>query len=282
MPTYLVPEDTAYRPVLMDRAIIFFGRHPDCDVIITCSRKVSRKHCCVAQIDDYFVVRDLGSMNGVWVNGKAAGREQRLAVGDTLHVGDVPFNVEMGHYELPKGKLVIGPKPEAEPPRKPPRKKQPQPRSDDVLPVPVPVPNGEGSGEGSGEEFDDFLDGLAPEDQAASAPPAAMGESGIDLDGDAPATFSLGEGDMPSRESMEMLLDDDSVLSLSDRPAGRNGGQPGAKGSRTKRPGGGTHIERPMTALPIDPEDELEGGFEVADEDSIVEIDEFDLIVDED
>ena len=116
MPTYLVPDDDTHRPVMMDRAVLFFGRHPDCDVVITCSRKVSRKHCCIAQIDDYFVIRDLGSMNGVRVNGNPGGREHVLAAGDSLLVGDVPFTVQAGQFDVPKGKLIIGPKPGSGPP----------------------------------------------------------------------------------------------------------------------------------------------------------------------
>ncbi len=36
--------------------IVFFGRAPECDVVLLDSRKVSRKHCCIAQIDDHFVI----------------------------------------------------------------------------------------------------------------------------------------------------------------------------------------------------------------------------------
>ena len=80
----------------IDKAVTFFGRHPDCDVVLTRSRKVSRKHCCIAQIHDYYVVRDLGSMNGVRINDDEVNKEARLNPGDEVWVGDVGFRFEPG------------------------------------------------------------------------------------------------------------------------------------------------------------------------------------------
>ncbi|MCA9079263.1 MAG: FHA domain-containing protein [Planctomycetaceae bacterium] len=93
MPYVLVPL-TGGRPIPLDKAIVFFGRGQECDVVLTASRKISRKHCCVAQIDDRYVVRDLGSMNGVRVNGKLIPQEAGLSLGDELCIGDQLFRVE--------------------------------------------------------------------------------------------------------------------------------------------------------------------------------------------
>jgi predicted component of type VI protein secretion system len=98
MPVILTPLDDG-EPVALDKAIVFFGRHPDCDVVLTNSRKVSRKHCCIAQINNDFVVRDLGSMNGVRINGKPAGKEARIKLGDEIWVGDVRYRMEVGKIE---------------------------------------------------------------------------------------------------------------------------------------------------------------------------------------
>lgn len=83
----------------LDKPIVFFGRAPECDIVLLNSRKVSRKHCCIAQIDDHFVVRDLGSMNGVRVNGKPVSREARINPGDEVHIGDVGFRMELRNPE---------------------------------------------------------------------------------------------------------------------------------------------------------------------------------------
>jgi pSer/pThr/pTyr-binding forkhead associated (FHA) protein len=93
MPMYLVPVDEG-EPIILDKAIMFVGRHPDCDLVLTHSRKVSRKHCCIAQINDSYVVRDLGSMNGVRVNDDAVQEEVRVRPGDELWIGDVGFRLE--------------------------------------------------------------------------------------------------------------------------------------------------------------------------------------------
>ncbi|WP_437206645.1 FHA domain-containing protein [Planctomicrobium sp. SH664] len=93
MPMVMIPL-AGGRPIVLEKAIIFFGRGAECDVVLTASRKVSRKHCCVAQIEDYHVVRDLGSMNGVRVNDQLVDTEQRLSAGDEVWVGDVGFRLQ--------------------------------------------------------------------------------------------------------------------------------------------------------------------------------------------
>src|SRR5262249_58029544 len=70
---------------LVDKPILLLGRHPECDIQID-SRKISRRHCCIAQVSDYLVVRDLGSTNGVRINGVRV-VEGRLAAGDELTLG---------------------------------------------------------------------------------------------------------------------------------------------------------------------------------------------------
>ncbi len=90
----------------IDKPILFFGRQPECDVVLLNSRKVSRKHCCIAQIDDHFVVRDLGSMNGVRVNEKQVSKECRVAAGDVVHIGDVGFRLEI---RIPEKKVAPQP-----------------------------------------------------------------------------------------------------------------------------------------------------------------------------
>jgi pSer/pThr/pTyr-binding forkhead associated (FHA) protein len=103
MPAFLVPVDKG-QTVTLDKAVILFGRHPDCDVVLTRSRKVSRKHCCVAQVDHRLVVRDLGSMNGVRINGQKISSQAEIKMGDELAVGDVRYRVTERNGEKKKGK----------------------------------------------------------------------------------------------------------------------------------------------------------------------------------
>ena len=75
----------------IDRPILLIGRHQECDVQIP-SRKISRKHCCIAQVADYLVVRDLFSTNGVRINGDRV-PEGVLKHGDELTIGTVRYRV---------------------------------------------------------------------------------------------------------------------------------------------------------------------------------------------
>ena len=53
------------------------------------SAEISRRHARLTRVaDGGLLVEDLGSLNGTIVNGERIDRAQRLAVGDTLKVGD--------------------------------------------------------------------------------------------------------------------------------------------------------------------------------------------------
>lgn len=103
MSAFLVPLDPGLCLIPLEKAIVLIGRQADCDVSLTHSRKVSRKHCCVAQVNDAFVVRDLGSTNGVFVNGSRVRKEVGLTLGDELTIGDVRFRLSA---EAPSSKVA--------------------------------------------------------------------------------------------------------------------------------------------------------------------------------
>lgn len=81
------------RLIPIDRAVILVGRSAECDVVITTSQKISRRHCCLVQSDQSYFVRDLGSMNGVLLNGEKVQREAEMKAGDRLCIGDVEFQL---------------------------------------------------------------------------------------------------------------------------------------------------------------------------------------------
>jgi len=72
--------------ILVDKPILLLGRHPECDIQID-SRKISRRHCCIAQVNDYLIVRDLDSTNGIRINGVRV-VEGKLMPGDELTIGN--------------------------------------------------------------------------------------------------------------------------------------------------------------------------------------------------
>src|SRR5580658_741937 len=93
MTVFLEPVSGKGVKIPMDKAIIFIGRHPDCDVVITRSRMISRKHCALVQIEKSFMIRDLGSTNGVKVNGQRVPKEAHFTPGDTVTIGDIDYLV---------------------------------------------------------------------------------------------------------------------------------------------------------------------------------------------
>jgi FHA domain len=84
-------------------SVAVLGRDPACDVVLNDS-KCSRRHAIVEDGPNGFVVRDLGSANGIYVNGRQV-REGPLRPGDLLRLGDVHLKLlaEVGET------IVVGP-----------------------------------------------------------------------------------------------------------------------------------------------------------------------------
>ena len=138
MSAFLVPLDPGLCLIPLEKAIVLIGRQADCDVSLTHSRKVSRKHCCIAQVNNSYVIRDLGSTNGVFVNGARVRKETGLALGDELAIGDVRFRLQ-SEATSPKSNKV-----QVDDPR-PVRPAPTVPRSTSLVPppsmdIPVAIP----------------------------------------------------------------------------------------------------------------------------------------------
>jgi len=69
------------------------GRHDDCLIRIR-SAQVSRRHCELYEEGDKLMLRDLGSSNGTFVNGKRVLGQQSLKAGDVLTIGGVTLRVD--------------------------------------------------------------------------------------------------------------------------------------------------------------------------------------------
>ncbi len=86
--------------ILLDKPILLLGRHEECDIQLV-SRKVSRRHCCIAQVGDHLVVRDLGSTNGIRINGVRV-IEGNLKPGDELTIGNYRYEVRWDALGVPQ------------------------------------------------------------------------------------------------------------------------------------------------------------------------------------
>ena len=62
----------------INKPIVLIGRHTDCDILLDEGGHVSRRHCVIVSSRDGIFLRDLGSMNGVLVNGRKSKPQLRL------------------------------------------------------------------------------------------------------------------------------------------------------------------------------------------------------------
>ncbi len=115
MPARLVPVVPGAAPTIpLQRPVVLIGRHSECDVRIDLPQ-ISERHCCVAQVDDRLILRDLGSKNGVRVNGQLVD-EARISTRDEVAIAHVIFRVE-GEVDRPRGGAspVVAPASQARP-----------------------------------------------------------------------------------------------------------------------------------------------------------------------
>ena len=71
---------------LLDSDVVSAGRHPESDIFLD-DVTVSRRHAEVARSGSGYVVRDVGSLNGTYVNRERIEGEVALANGDELQIG---------------------------------------------------------------------------------------------------------------------------------------------------------------------------------------------------
>ncbi len=71
---------------------INIGRRESCDIVLRFPN-VSAHHCQLTLVDGYWYVKDLGSSNGIKVNGVRC-QEKRLDPGDTLAVAKHQYEIK--------------------------------------------------------------------------------------------------------------------------------------------------------------------------------------------
>src|SRR5262249_30773758 len=78
--------------IALDQEMVVVGGHPACDVRLD-SLRVSRHHCCITREEGYLVVRDLGSTNGIPINGQRV-EMGRLRLSDELSIAHLGYRLE--------------------------------------------------------------------------------------------------------------------------------------------------------------------------------------------
>ena len=92
-------------PIPLLKRSLLVGRRESCDIVLRFSN-VSAHHCQLTLDQGYWMVRDLGSRNGVKVNGTQV-REKRINPGDVLTVAKHAYKVKYSPVE----NGAIGPAP---------------------------------------------------------------------------------------------------------------------------------------------------------------------------
>lgn len=88
-------EETRGQPVgadLQNRKSIVIGRGLDCDVVVK-DVKASRRHCQLTRQGSVFVLEDLGSKNGTFVNGERITTSINLKPNQSFKIGDTVFYI---------------------------------------------------------------------------------------------------------------------------------------------------------------------------------------------
>ena len=111
------------RDLAIDKAEVVLGKHAECDVVLANS-KVSRRHARIAVANGGFVIEDLQSTNGTFVNGERVTGPRPFEARDEIKIGDYVIRVEpkaAPAAEKPKAAA----KPPAEPAKAEPAKPEP-------------------------------------------------------------------------------------------------------------------------------------------------------------
>jgi hypothetical protein len=71
--------------IFMDQPVLLIGRDDRCDIAIP-ERQVSRHHASITLEGDRFILRDLGSKNGTFINGREVDEPHPLLDGDEIQI----------------------------------------------------------------------------------------------------------------------------------------------------------------------------------------------------
>ena len=72
---------------------VLFGRAADCSLVLN-DDYVSNHHCIVTRLDDMWVLRDLGSTNGTWIDRSRVATTTPLKIGTVFNVGRLAMRVD--------------------------------------------------------------------------------------------------------------------------------------------------------------------------------------------
>ena len=94
MNAILVSQRADRKEYRLNEALAVLGRDAECDIVIEGSG-VSRRHARIVVSDDEYLLEDLGSKNGTWVNRTRVINPVALTDGDSISIGDQSFSFHL-------------------------------------------------------------------------------------------------------------------------------------------------------------------------------------------
>lgn len=71
--------------IFLEKPVLLIGRDEDCDVVVP-DRRVSRKHASISLQGEGYILKDLGSRNGTFINGQELQGARALQDGDEVQL----------------------------------------------------------------------------------------------------------------------------------------------------------------------------------------------------
>ncbi|TVQ78056.1 MAG: FHA domain-containing protein [Bradymonadales bacterium] len=92
---FIQPEQDRVQFSLQPGQKLTFGRDANCDIPLK-EKKISRKHCEIEKDANKpgFWIRDLGSLNGSFLNGMSLTQAKKLSAGDRIKIGSFEMEVD--------------------------------------------------------------------------------------------------------------------------------------------------------------------------------------------
>lgn len=83
---YIIGRDDNNKRIVMRNSKIKIGRSKECEIVIK-DRSVSREQCYIKKEGVSFVLHDIYSTNGTYVNGRKVMGKEKLEFGDIIKIG---------------------------------------------------------------------------------------------------------------------------------------------------------------------------------------------------
>jgi len=84
------PEEKRGQKIRLENREMVLGRHPDCDIVLD-SGSVSRQHAKISFRDGRYLLQDMGSRNGTYLNSEWLHKPALLKDGDAIRICDLEF-----------------------------------------------------------------------------------------------------------------------------------------------------------------------------------------------